>query len=188
MQAQQGNITSLITHPNSNKLAIGSDCGELQIWDYSQKKIIHFKKFTITIKKQDPKLKNIIKFELHKSPISSLAFSKSGKTIVVGFENGTVKFLDSSNLQDIHGNEVLEDGYSVSDAKIQLLSFSSDGEYCCCIDSNSVTILFRKEKIQIKEQKEVEDQSQTGKKIRQRIDWILIGRRKVHFKDIVCKL
>lgn len=192
IQGQEGNITSLISHPHSSKLAIGTDCGELQIWDYSQKKIIHFKKFTVTIKKQDPKLKHKINYELLKSPISSLAFSKSGKTIVVGFESGTVKFFESSTLNDIHGNEVVDKGTSenavVSDTKIQLLSFSSNGEYCSCIDSNSVTILFKKGITQVKEQKEEECPPQSGKKIKQRIDWILIGRRKVHFKDIVCKL
>lgn len=82
MQAQEGNTTGLAASPTSNILAIATDCGELQLWDYQTKKIILYKKFTIKIKKKVDKIrKNNTVHEIKNLPISSISFSRSGKTI-----------------------------------------------------------------------------------------------------------
>jgi WD40 repeat protein len=177
-----GRITRIDVNPIQPKLAIATAKGQLQLWDLQQKALLQTRRF---FQKQVSGKKEI-SFPLG---ISCMEFSKTGKTIGVGFDSGLVKFIDANSLGDIQSNnnltKVMEN--QASDVAITRISFSQDGLWCACSDAENVTILFRKDTIKQKPPSASLDENEI-RKPRSRIEWVFIGRRKTHYKDIVAIL
>jgi WD40 repeat protein len=182
LEGVYGRITKIDVNPIQPKLAIATSKGQLQLWDLQQKALLQTRRF---YEKQLNGKKEI------STPlgISCMEFSKTGKTIGVGFDNGLVQFLDANSLSDIQSNnnitKVMEN--QASNVAITNISFSQDGLWCACSDANHVSILFRKETIKQKSQSGAVDENEV-RKPRSRIEWVFIGRRKTHYKEIVAIL
>jgi WD40 repeat protein len=177
-----GVISKMDVNPVQPRLAIGTTKGQLQLWDLNQKTLITSRRFY-------EKIKQGKKETLKPLAITSLEFSKTGKSMGIGFENGLVKFLEASSLLDIHSNNILSKimEYQSSNVSIDHISFSQDGLWCACADSNNVTILFKKETLKMKPESAGTEATEI-KKPRSRIEWVFVGRRKTHYKSIVSLL
>jgi cilia- and flagella-associated protein 251 len=169
-----GRISKMDVNPIHPRLLIGTTKGQLQLWDLSQKTIITSRTFVE---------KNKGKKKVTPMAITCLEFSKTGKSVGVGFENGVVEFLEAGTLVTIHSDKSSSMGHQVSHCSITHISFSQDGLWCACADNDNVTILFKKEQIKI----EGGDNGDV-RKPRVRIEWVFIGRRKTHYKPIVSVL
>lgn len=194
LQGTDGMITCLAANPNQSRIIVGTDKGVIQIWDYNIRTLILSRAFhhQIPVKKEGSKKKEFVNVETI-SPIKSFTFSKSGKTLAVGFETGTIKFLDSQTLDNLTRTEEekTEAGYAVSLNPITKIAFSNDGNYCAASDSEHATIIFRKEVIKIKNSVALPLDSAAAdskSQVRSRVEWVYIGRRKTHFQTIVALL
>ncbi|GET89264.1 hypothetical protein, conserved [Leishmania tarentolae] len=81
VQGQDRAIQCLAAHPHLPRLAIGGYSGNLHLWDYCEKRVLLLSLF-----------RNLL--------IRCLAFSPSGKRLVVGFTNGVIKVLDGETLEE----------------------------------------------------------------------------------------
>ncbi|KAJ3253758.1 Cilia- and flagella-associated protein 251 [Boothiomyces macroporosus] len=200
LEGQYGNLKALIVHPEQSKFAVGSDNGVLQVWDYNTKQLVVSRQFTeeqpVQAKRKEKKQPQEIQVPVG---IESLCYSKSGKTLAVGFANGIIRFLDATNLQDLTQTSATKGtgGYSVSTVAIKKIAFSVDGNYCAFADANHVTGILHKEMIKVKPdsgRKRPESPLKTDsredeiKRARQRVEWVFIGRRKTHYKEIIALL
>ncbi|KAI8920548.1 WD40-repeat-containing domain protein [Entophlyctis helioformis] len=142
--------------------------------------------------------------------ITSLAYSLSGKTLAVGFAHGVIKMLDAQTLEDLPQSYMIRTdihGHQISHQPITKIAFSNDGDYCAAADANHVVCILRKEAVNVKLASAgavSENRSSLGsagsgprniklpgdpdgsvKAVRHRIEWVFIGRRKTHYKDII---
>ncbi|KAJ3274043.1 Cilia- and flagella-associated protein 251 [Terramyces sp. JEL0728] len=200
LEGQYGNLQALIIHPDQSKFAIAGDNGVLQIWDYNSKQLVvsrhFFEEPPAPLKKKEKKQPEA----LLPVGIESLCYSKSGKTLAVGFANGIIRFLDANNLIDLTqtvANKVTNGGYKVSTVAIKKISFSVDGNYCALADANFVTAILHKETIKIKPDSgkkrpesplKMDAKDDEIKRARQRVEWVFVGRRKAHYKEIIALL
>lgn len=178
-------------------MVLANNIGVLQVWDYNTKQLVVSRQFTeeqpVQTKKKEKKQPQEIQVPVG---IESLCYSKSGKTLAVGFANGIIRFLDATNLQDLTQTSATKGtgGYSVSTVAIKKIAFSVDGNYCAFADANHVTGILHKEMIKVKPdsgRKRPESPLKTDsredeiKRARQRVEWVFIGRRKTHYKEII---
>ena len=144
--------------------------------------------------------------------ITCVAFSSSGKTVAVGFQSGIIRLLNAQTLEDLPQSHLLKSdafGHQVSRFAIVKITFSEDGEYLAAADSDHVVLLLKKESVRVKVgsaggHDKHEDPNLFGSeqdpdfaltfsdsrgdehiKFRNRIEWVFIGRRKTHFKDVI---
>ncbi len=195
-----GKINAMETIPGSTRFAVASEVGNFQIWDYTTKSVQVSKLFTHKVpienkRKDNQSRKSDIQYTDKPIGINSFAFSRSGKTIGVGFTNGRVKFLEVSTLKELPSSGVNEDGHDVSKVGISKIAFSVEGDYCAVTDENHVIALFKKEIVKIRVESahssinsDIQSLESTEKKLRARVEWVFIGRRKTHFKTVTCKL
>jgi WD40 repeat protein len=185
-----GGINAVIAHPQMNYFAVGGDAGIVQVWDYVTRRCFLSRSFEST-SPDDPKLKL-------KAEITCMAYSSSGKTLGIGFSNGYIKMLDSSNLSDLPQTvyDGTEPGHCISDSPIVKIEFSPEAEYCAVADAKHVIGILYKDSTKVKTDEPEESPFQTQKKqepektrtARQRIEWSILGRAKSHFKSVVSLL
>ncbi|XJO78238.1 hypothetical protein BDV3_002714 [Batrachochytrium dendrobatidis] len=145
--------------------------------------------------------------------ISCLTYSCNGKTLAIGFTNGVLRMLDAQTLQDIPQSYLIKNqfyGYQISSEPITKLSFSPDDDYCAAADAAHVVCILCKEAVSAKSTRSAEatgtepkcvgnepqqktlaavgEDGNTKSLLRHRVEWVFIGRRKTHFKDIVSLL
>ncbi|KPA79647.1 hypothetical protein ABB37_05437 [Leptomonas pyrrhocoris] len=82
VQGQDRSVQCLSAHPRLPRLAIGGYSGNLHLWDYAQKRVVLLSLF-----------RNLL--------IRCMTFDPSGKWLVVGFTNGTIKVLDAETLEEV---------------------------------------------------------------------------------------
>lgn len=199
IQGQYQEIRALASHPLLDHFAVSGDSGLIQIWDYKTKDVVNSRGFQ-RVDSCAEKEKANVNHEPLKYHIYSLAYSSSGKTLAAGFGNGVLRILDSQTLNDlqetVYGDQM---GHKVSDHPVNRIIFSADGTYCAVSDSEHVVIILHKETVKVKVQDEEEDplfgtskykakeepKSPRTRSARQRIEWMIIGRAKSHFKDVV---
>jgi WD40 repeat protein len=203
LQGQYLQIRALVAHPLLSQFVVAGDSGLIQIWDYNTKQVVCSRSFERHAPPPDSHSQtekaapvNPLKYQIY-----SLAYSNSGETLAVGFGNGTIRLLDSQLIdlpQTIYGSEM---GHSISDHPINRIAFSPDGNYCAVSDTNHILAIVHKESVKVKANEEEEDplfgtsnykakddsKTPRTRSARQRMEWIVFGRAKPHFKDIVGK-
>ncbi|KAL2912486.1 hypothetical protein HK105_208058 [Polyrhizophydium stewartii] len=146
--------------------------------------------------------------------IHCIAYSNSGKTLAIGFHNGIIRLLDAFTLEDLPQSFLIRGefyGHQISHRPILRIAFSPDGDFCVAADADNVICVLRKEAVKVKlgsaggagndnrsslgsagssmhrlKMAMVEEEPQgTVKAVRHRIEWVFIGRRKTHFKEII---
>ncbi|TPX31601.1 hypothetical protein SmJEL517_g05120 [Synchytrium microbalum] len=131
----------------------GGANGGAQVWDASSKKTLCSRTFGCKPKSKDD--------SPDKEEVSTAAFSADGAYLAVGFANGTVKFLQPSNLLDAPSPST----FSASKTRIERMSFAPDGSYFALVDMSFAVALF--------------------KKLDGGNGWELLGRCRAHTKPIV---
>merc|ERR1719203_1205385 len=83
VQGQDAAVHGLAAHPSLSRFACTGHSGLLQLWDYSEKRLLLLRMF-------DKLLGQCLAF----SPVD-------GKLLAAGFTNGTVKILSGMTLQEL---------------------------------------------------------------------------------------
>lgn len=185
LSALPGSINTLVAHPQLNQFAVAGGAGCLQVWDFVTKQMVLQRTFE---NMPDSAVKGW-------QCIQSIAYSKSGKTIAVGFVNGWLKLLDASNLLDLPQTtyDRLEAGHKISEFGLTKIAFSDDGTYCSVSDAAFVVAVLQKMPVKVKNTNQADQEYlDTGKdqvnkppSARQRVEWCMLGRAKSHFKEVV---
>lgn len=196
-----GTIYGMESIPGASRFALASDAGTLQIWDIVNKTILLSRSFTQMVASEPKKNSHGKPRDVHhvpkKTPINSIAFSKSGKTVAVGFSTGRVRFLETATLKDLPCSTSDGDGIEASKSAILKIAFSPEGDFCATADQDYVITLFRKETVKVKHPPSADSKKSISvngdsqldnnehSKIKARIEWVFVGRRKTHFKEII---
>ena len=98
---------------------------------------------------------------------------------MIGFENGWVRFLTVDKLEDLPQTRyTVRFGYKVAEKAIQRMIFSEDGELMAFSDAHFGVGLFMKKSVKIADLDKIDN-------IKQRVEWVFIGRAKAHSKEII---
>lgn len=200
LEGHHGKIRAMESVPASTRFAVASDIGNFQIWDYTTKNIAVSKVFTHKVpvesrRKENHARKVDIQYVQKPIGINCFSFSRSGKTLGMGFANGRVKFLETSTLKELPTSTTIsEEGHEASKVGISKIAFSTEGDYCAVADEEHVIALFKKETVKVRNgsaqsshsisiYEQGENELKTPKS---RVEWVFIARRKTHFKSIIC--
>jgi len=118
VQGQDAAVHGLAAHPRLPRFACAGHSGLLQLWDYSEKRMLLLRMFDKLLGQ-------------------TLAFSPGdGKLLAIGFTNGTIKILDGTTLQE---------GVTFRECTgcVTHLAFSSDGVFLAAADTDRAVALFR---------------------------------------------
>ncbi len=101
----------------------------------------------------------------------------------VGFVDGWIRFLSIDKLEDLPQTKFTDRaGYQVSSNPIMELTFSTKGDIVGFSDASFGVGVLRKEPVKLKQDSE----SQTDQ-IKKRIEWVFLGKAKIHSKPVVGK-
>ena len=199
LEGHHGKIRAMESVPTSTRFAVASDIGNFQIWDYTTKNIAASKVFTHKVpveskRKENHARKVDVQYVQKPIGINCFSFSRSGKTLGMGFANGRVKFLETPTLKELPSSTSTEEGHEASKVGISKIAFSTEGDYCAVADEEHVIALFKKETVKVRNGSAQSSHSssidvQGGdelKKPKSRVEWVFVARRKTHFKSIIC--
>ncbi|RKO84258.1 WD40-repeat-containing domain protein, partial [Blyttiomyces helicus] len=170
--------------------SVGSSAGLVQIWDYVTKQIVVSRQF------EEPR-EEVPRGPGGKKPnkevpakvleIQSLAFSQTGQTlgnivtkmpgsgiIRIGFKNGQVRLVATDSLTDLPRST--PGPFQASSLPITRFVFSPTGSHLAVADSGFAVAIFKKEKVA-----RTPGEAATSMKV----EWVLVGRCKAHFREIV---
>lgn len=178
----------MAARPAHAHFAVAGDSGLIQIWNYLTKSLVTSK---------DCRSANAI--QSHKydpdAAIHCLQYSKSGKTLAVGFANGNVRFMDANKLEDLLQTVYTANiGHKITNVPITCIEFSAAGNICAAADAGFVVSVFQK--TSVKAAADIQDLDDThgvkstsaSRTAKRRIEWAVLGRTKVHFGPIISLL
>ncbi|KAF0684613.1 Aste57867_23417 [Aphanomyces stellatus] len=117
MQGINDEIHGLAAHPASAHIAVSCYSGAVQLWEYNTKRLVMMRNFD-------------------KLRPQCLTYSPSGKHLLVGFTNGTIKLVHAATLDDVTTFRHAKS--PVVDVKI-----ASDGTFIAAIDADNYLYLWR---------------------------------------------
>jgi len=117
VQGQDAAVHGLAAHPSLSRFAVTGRAGLLQLWDYSEKRLLLMRMFD--------------KLMGH-----TLAFSANGKFLAIGFTSGVLKVLVGMTLEEVAT-------FKASAGCIVAAAFSSDGTYLATADTDNCVGVFR---------------------------------------------
>ena len=95
--------------------------------------------------------------------------------------DGWIRFLSSDKLEDLPQMKFADrPGYQVSNGLIRELLFSSKGDVLGFSDASHGVGVLRKEPVKLKQESET-----SVDHIKKRIEWVFIGKAKIHSKPVV---
>jgi uncharacterized secreted protein with C-terminal beta-propeller domain len=115
--------------------------------------------------------------------------------IVVGFENGTVRILSSTDLSDQDGprdvqNNIISSFWKVSSSSITHASFSSCEKFMAVADAAFGVSIFKREG-RVSPKKDLQGTGQAIERLaagKVTYQWNFLGRCQAHYKEIICKI
>lgn len=119
MQGQNGAVEAIACHPNKTLIAVSSDSGNIQLWDYITHRLINAYKFLPPI------------------CITSMEFNPTGEYLIIGTEDGQIRVLDGMIKDEFQEASKFHKGSVIS------ITFSPDGESFITVDANNCVGLYR---------------------------------------------
>ncbi|KAJ3268345.1 Cilia- and flagella-associated protein 251, partial [Borealophlyctis nickersoniae] len=157
----------------------------VQVWDFSNKRVVVSRRFEEErVVVDDGRAVGKKKKEVPPEPlrVQCMAFSPSGKTLALGFTNGTIRIVSPDTLLDLpqatpasHRPGV--PGYAISHSPITHVTFAPDNEHMAASDADHAVAIFRRE---IPPATHGSDP-----KIKRDVEWVFIGRCRAHYGEIV---
>ncbi|RHY53309.1 hypothetical protein DYB26_001921 [Aphanomyces astaci] len=150
MQGINDEIHGLAAHPASNHIAVSCYSGAIQLWDYVGKRLVMLRSF-----------------DRDKLRPQCLTYHPSGKHLLVGFTNGTIKIISATTLEDVTTFRQAKN--AIVDVKI-----AADGSFIAAIDAHNYLYLWRSKAMVATDADELDTTDL----------WSYIGRCKSHTKPI----
>ncbi|XP_054248891.1 cilia- and flagella-associated protein 251 [Indicator indicator] len=119
MEETKEAVNAIACHPRQARVAVGSRCGLLRLWDYQQNKYLVSRIFT-------------------KAGIQCLSYDPEGYFLAVGCNDGSVYILDAISLLS-SCNEL-----RFSHGPVTHISFSHDSEYLATADEKYSVTLYKR--------------------------------------------
>jgi len=117
VQGQDSVVHGLAAHPTLSRFAVTGRAGLLQLWDFSEKRLLLMRMFD--------------KLMGH-----TLAFSPNGKFLAIGFTSGLLKILVGMTLEEVCT-------FKASKGCITAMAFSADSNYLATADTDSCVGVYR---------------------------------------------
>jgi len=117
VQGQDSMVHGLAAHPTLSRFAVTGRAGLLQLWDYSEKRLLLMRMFD--------------KLMGH-----TLAFSPNGKFLAIGFTSGLLKVLVAMTLEEVCT-------FKASKGCITAAAFSNDSTYLATADTDNCVGIYR---------------------------------------------
>jgi len=117
VQGQDAPVHGLAAHPSLSRFAVTGRAGLLQLWDYSEKRLLLMRMFD--------------KLMGH-----TLAFSPNGKFLAIGFTSGLVKLLVGMTLEEVAT-------FKASKGCLTHMSFSADSTFFATADTDNCVGVYR---------------------------------------------
>ncbi|KND03187.1 uncharacterized protein SPPG_09006 [Spizellomyces punctatus DAOM BR117] len=172
LEGQYDSMHGLAVHPTLPKFAVGGYSGWVHVWDYTTKQLVTSRRFEEPHEENPHIVKIGKKKQEHNADIlkvQCMAFSPDGKTLAIGFTNGTVRLVHTQTLQDFHQSTPASHrpgipGYAASKKPIMRAVFSNDSQWMAIADEGYAVGVFR-----------------FGPKD----EWGFVGRCRAHYGEIV---
>ncbi|KFZ62428.1 WD repeat-containing protein 66, partial [Antrostomus carolinensis] len=119
MEEAKRAVNAVACHPRQARLAVGSHCGLLKVWDYQQTTYLVSRIFT-------------------KAGIRCLSYDPEGYFLAAGFTDGSVYILDAISLQSSCKE------FKFSHGPVTHISFSHDSEYLATADEKYSVIVYKR--------------------------------------------
>ena len=132
LQGMIDSVKTIACHPNKSLIVLACTGGAVQVWDYDLKLLINLRELN---------QKEVPKTEINVPPVlvpSTMTFDRQGKFLVIGFEDGSVKFLNIDTLEDIQTLNPTQDG-------ITKVVFSPSNNFLALADKTGRVILYKHE-------------------------------------------
>ncbi|KAJ3216900.1 hypothetical protein HDU67_008807 [Dinochytrium kinnereticum] len=181
---------------NGQDVASSSPSGTAAFPPFNLSGIQAYEQQAQTNQDKEKKMQQLKKGQKEQPPdvlkVQSIAFSRDGALLAVGFANGQVRLLNSTTLTDHDGPRnpqgiKLANFWSVSKHAIMLASFSACGNYLAFADAGFAVTLFRKE-LKVGPKKDIQGQGPAIERLAAgtlSVQWVLIGRCQAHYKPII---
>ncbi|ETW03271.1 hypothetical protein H310_04779, partial [Aphanomyces invadans] len=150
MQGINDEIHGLAAHPATSHIAVSCYSGTIQLWDYVGKRLVMLRSF-----------------DSDKLRPQCLTYHPSGKHLLVGFTNGTIKIVHASTLEDVATFRQARN--PIVDVKI-----AADGSFVAAIDASNYLYLWRSKAMAATDADDLDASDM----------WSYIGRCKSHTKPI----
>ncbi|KAH9123553.1 hypothetical protein AeMF1_005476 [Aphanomyces euteiches] len=147
MQGINDDIHGLAAHPTASQIAVSCYSGAVQVWDYVAKRLVMMRTFD-------------------KLRPQCLTYNPTGKQVLVGFTNGTVKIVDAVSLDDVAT-------FRPAKSPVVEVKIAQDSSFIAAIDSDNYLYLWRSKAME----GAMDDAVDTD-------TWAYIGRCKSHAKAI----
>ncbi|KFQ43220.1 WD repeat-containing protein 66, partial [Nestor notabilis] len=119
MEEAKKAVDAIACHPRQARLAVGSHCGLLKVWDYEQREYLVSRIFP-------------------EASIQCLSYDPEGHFLAAGFTDGSVYILDAISLQSFCKE------FKFSQGPVTHMSFSQDSEYFATADETYTVTVYRR--------------------------------------------
>ncbi|XP_065548317.1 cilia- and flagella-associated protein 251 isoform X2 [Lathamus discolor] len=118
MEEAKKAVNAIACHPRHARLALGSHCGLLKVWDYEQREYLVSRIFP-------------------EASIQCLSYDPEGYFLAAGFADGSVHILDAISLQSCKE-------FEFSQGAVTHVSFSHDSEYFATADETYTVTVYKR--------------------------------------------
>uniref|UniRef100_A0A672UB79 Cilia- and flagella-associated protein 251 n=1 Tax=Strigops habroptila TaxID=2489341 RepID=A0A672UB79_STRHB len=119
MEEAKQAVNAIACHPRQARLAVGSHCGLLKVWDYEQREYLVSRIFP-------------------EASIQCLSYDPEGYFLAAGFTDGSVYILDAISLQSFCKE------FKFSQGPVTHMSFSHDSEYFATADETYTVTVYKR--------------------------------------------
>ncbi|NXD69860.1 CF251 protein, partial [Eolophus roseicapillus] len=119
MEEAKKAVNAIACHPRQARLAVGSHCGLLKVWDYEQREYLVSRIFP-------------------EASIQCLSFDPEGYFLAAGFTDGSVHLLEAISLQSFCKE------FKFSQGPVTHVSFSHDSEYFATADETYTVTVYKR--------------------------------------------
>ncbi|KAM8993162.1 cilia- and flagella-associated protein 251 [Ara ararauna] len=119
MEEAKKAVNAITCHPRHARLALGSHCGLLKVWDYEQREYLVSRIFP-------------------EASIQCLSYDPEGYFLAAGFTDGSVYILDAISLQSSCKE------FKFSQGPVTHVSFSHDSEYFATADETYTVTVYKR--------------------------------------------
>uniref|UniRef100_A0A8B9GAJ5 Cilia- and flagella-associated protein 251 n=1 Tax=Amazona collaria TaxID=241587 RepID=A0A8B9GAJ5_9PSIT len=119
MEEAKKAVNAIACHPRQARLALGSHCGLLKVWDYEQREYLVSRIFP-------------------EASIQCLSYDPEGYFLAAGFTDGSVYILDAISLQSSCKE------FKFSRGPVTHVSFSHDSEYFATADETHTVTVYKR--------------------------------------------
>lgn len=163
LQGMVDAVETVACHPNKSLMVLACVGGAVQVWDYDLKLLINLRELN---QKEAPKT------QISTPPVLipvTMTFDRSGKYLVIGFGDGSVKFLHIDTLEDVQTLTPTQNA-------ITRVVFSPSNQYFALSDITGRIILYKHEG---------DDFDENAPENQHKCPYTLIGRANCHKGKVV---